>query len=885
MPEQLRRYLSAVITLTVILVCFAPTPAVAQQSEPRYSIGARFDIGARTIGGTVRVELTNTSTAAITSIPVVLYPNFYAHPDKKHLNELNWPWVYIGSFNPGRMRLRAARIEGQAVEPQTDNTVGVPADTLARLSLPSALQPGEKITLELEFDVLVPKKFGDFGFYRQTLTANGGWYPYVSGLHADGSWALHAPPPRARFDVDLELTEARDTFLNNRYFPQTDRLSVRGVQGQFLTLVSTPRYHLVERQANGGVVRFYEFKPGRYAEASVAETLRDFIDQAEAAVDVRPASGEAIIVETYMRRNVARPGEGIILLSDEGFKAVKNFGFRDLNRLALVRAYAYQRVRDRVYEKEALEDVNWVAESLAWSITEGYRRTGFRDVADLVATASRFGMFRPFNRMAIAPTIPFTSAYNRNVATEDPFRESLFFFNNELPAGRLIYLKLKDEVEEETAERILGNYLAADRPFRQVASEVSGEQLDWFFDQWLQAFPDSIQYRLVEVDRNQPAGGRNRTTIELERLSSRPIIERVPIALDLENGEQQTIWWDGRQDRGSLTADTDQRVKRVVIDPFGETFDNVQVDNRSPKPWEMIIDRGEVFVNTAGIGAASRFRFRPKDDFSDEVFVQPFFSPGQVGISGGYFHNFGRSRDPWFFRKTQQINFLYGLSNLRSGFADEKSGEEDGDGQIGFVQVQYSFDDQVFEEDPQARKGFKVNLQVARTELGGDFNFYKTWAIGSVVRSITPNHKVAFQAVLGHGDGFRSQDRIPAQAMFDAVAFNRGLSFGDAIGRNIGNLRGEWRFDLFKDIDKAMPLMWFRRIQVNIGMDASWVSDHFDELFTLDDTRLALVMGMRMHYDFFGIRPSDLTFDFGREVGHGNRSKSYIINLGILQTF
>lgn len=878
-----RTFKAALATIPVLIgLGFAPSAFGAQETASRYDIQATFDAAARTIEGTVQVTLTNTSTEPISSLAVVLYPNYYAQPDSEHLNDMNWLWVYPGSFSAGRMRLTSASVDGRSLEPvlEADDRPG----TVARLTLARPLAPSATLTLELGFDVLVPEKYGSFGVYRRTLTANGGWYPYLPGLRADGSWALDAPPPRATFDVDLTLTEPRDTFLNGQYFEQTNHATLRDESATLVSLVSAPRYHLVEHRGDDVVVRFYEFKEGRYAEGDIPATLADFIERATGSIELAPSSREVTIVETYMRRNVARPGEGMILLSDEAFKALKNFGLRDLNRLALVRAYAYQLVRDHVYETENLEDVHWVAQALAWGITETYRKSGFLEVADIRETASRFGMFRPFNQMADAPTVPFTATYVRNVTTDDPLRESVYTFRNELPIGRLIYLKLKNEIGEDNADRVLRDYPTDGRVFRELASDVADENLGWFFDQWLQAFPDSIQYRLVDVSTHTD-DGKTTTDIEIERLSSRPIVERVPVALTLADGEEQLVWWDGREDRGTLRVETESTVQLVEVDPNHETFDNVQADNRSPRPWEMVIDRGEVFVNTGGLGAAMRFRFRRKDTHRHEVYLQPFFSPAQVGISGGYFYNFGRQRPPWFFRRTQQINFMYAFADLRSGFAEPESGQIDGIGQLSFVQAQYSYDDQVFDEDPMSRKTLKANVQIASDDLGGDFNFYKVWTQASMVRAINPHHKMAVQGVIGHSDAFGSSERIPAQAMFDGVVWNRGLSFGDALGRNISNVRAEWRFDPFKDIDVLMPFMWARRIQMNLGMDATWVSEDFGDLFTLDDTRLAVVMGMRLHYDFFGFRPSDLTVDFGKEIGHGDRSSGFVINLGILQSF
>src|SRR5207245_11382870 len=98
-------------------------------------------------------------------------------------------------------------------------------------------------------------------------------------------------------------------------------------------------------------------------------------------------------------------------------------------------------------------------------------------------------------------------AYNRMVYTK----------------GMLVYRELRYVVGEDTMRRILRAYYERWRlrhvdedSFREMAEEVSGQDLKWLFGQWLHATV-LIDYRLRRVERHRLPGGRGRTAGTIER--------------------------------------------------------------------------------------------------------------------------------------------------------------------------------------------------------------------------------------------------------------------------------------------------------------------------------------------------------------------------------
>ncbi|HET7380813.1 MAG TPA: M1 family metallopeptidase, partial [Gaiellales bacterium] len=89
--------------------------------------------------------------------------------------------------------------------------------------------------------------------------------------------------------------------------------------------------------------------------------------------------------------------------------------------------------------------------------------------------------------------------------------------------GQLFFEELRYVVGDETVRRILRAYFARwnlkhvdEDAFREVAEEVSGQDLKWLFGEWLHGTP-LFDYRLRKVERRHLADGRWRTVVTIER--------------------------------------------------------------------------------------------------------------------------------------------------------------------------------------------------------------------------------------------------------------------------------------------------------------------------------------------------------------------------------
>lgn len=135
----------------------------------------------------------------------------------------------------------------------------------------------------------------------------------------------------------------------------------------------------------------------------------------------------------------------------------------------------------------------------------------------------------------------------------------------------------------------------------RVAEQVSGLQLDWLFEQWLN--DDAVLDYAVEALASEAQGGAFRTTITLEREGR--MVMPVDLRLTLADGTTQWVnvplsimeghkpvpagWivaepWFWTEEEHTVEVTLPQRVVRVEIDPLGRTPEQNRLNNTTGFP-------------------------------------------------------------------------------------------------------------------------------------------------------------------------------------------------------------------------------------------------------------------------------------------------------------
>lgn len=182
--------------------------------------------------------------------------------------------------------------------------------------------------------------------------------------------------------------------------------------------------------------------------------------------------------------------------------------------------------------------------------------------------------------------------------------------------------------------------------FKRVCEEVSGQDLGWFFEQWLRATP-KVDYELADVDRE------NRGDVWV---TSAHVVRRedgimpVEVQLTAEDGSVLRKRWDGVERTGTVSFETTSKPGHVVLDPDDQILDQKPSNNRH---------FGLRFVyEYPGADHSARKNYtitwRPGGWYND---IDKFRPGGRLRASNGVYHN--AEVAVWYGTESQTLDFKF----------------------------------------------------------------------------------------------------------------------------------------------------------------------------------------------------------------------------------
>ncbi len=212
-PALARRWARACTLLAgALLAAFQARAQPASLERPApiasYSLQARLDAERHEIHGRGEIAWLNASAQPVSELYLHLYLNAFEGPRTLlHRSPLRKPRGGKAPQRWGSIRLErlVARELGEqdllpALAPHSPDD---PEDrTDLRVALPAAIEPGQRLTLMVEWVSVLPEVQVRTGFSRDFHFA-GQWFPKLARLEPDGSWAHFPFDPLAEFYADF----------------------------------------------------------------------------------------------------------------------------------------------------------------------------------------------------------------------------------------------------------------------------------------------------------------------------------------------------------------------------------------------------------------------------------------------------------------------------------------------------------------------------------------------------------------------------------------------------------------------------------------------------------------------------------------------------------
>ncbi len=860
----------------VAVVC----AAAVVRAEVAYDLHVRVDAEARRLDGHARIVVPNDTAAPLAELWLWRFPERFATRSPA-LNDYNFYWVYPYRFNPGHMRTGAVLVDGRAASVEVRDHPEAGRGTLLHVALDPPLAPGASATVDVDFSVEVPTRYGPFGCVHGNCTLTG-FYPMV----APPGFGIDAMPGRGRYQLSIAVHDVSDVVVNGELRPleRGRRLDFDvGVAPGLTLMVGRPRLRQYERQVRG--VRIVYLSPTGRGLQSPPEHVLPYqpanrvdraLDAASEAVELLgelgvqiPPGAEVRIVGGALRIQLAQALPGVIFISDHLFDIFPLQRFLKFHEFELARAVYEQWLMRRTLAVERPDDFGWAPSVGASYLVDLYTLRSYRK-AEFAREILAWASFIPaIDRVMYAPQVPFASSYFYTLEDPDPLRDNLEQFNNRRPTGKTVYTKLRDLLGTAAVDVLVRAQLGG-TPLRPEAERLRGASLDWFWKQWLGPYP-KVDYRFAEVRSERIDKHHWRHIARVYKRGDNPPVEPVEVRATDAKGNAVTQTWDGNGREHTYVFEMAAPLSVIEIDPRGRLVedlpgsnDDLKFDDRRPPRWKFIYNNfgGLVyFFPTLGIDLSLDFSLARILDLHHGLrFVVYRSQSTQVGVTSSYSYGFGRKITAA--RLSSALGISIGAARIDPSFG-QAVGAGNNPGTLLTASVSWGYDNRLFVWEPMKALSLGAGLAVDETVLDNG-SLLSQGVASAGWESIVPladGHGLAMSlgAAITFGDLKIARQMLSG----GGVSGLRGYSVEQLLGRWRAIARAEWRHVFTHELDvNLLHSLYLRGIAGAVFVDAGVVSPC--ETFAPNTNSVAADVGytVRIFGDWFGVSQTTMNFDF-----------------------
>lgn len=890
------RAISFVVALLLSLALCGAVRAEVPRVRLQLEVSSNFEV----VSGSIHTEVHNVTSDPIEEVHLWLPFNRLAQRPAG-MDQRNAHWIYPRAFAPGsidvtRLIWDGSETPAESMEFRTYDRPGLGDDQriLATVALSTPLSPGGRATLEIHFQTTVPRRFGRLGRARRVLTLAGGFYPQIADLTPSG-WRLDDPLLDQEWEVELDTPGRVHVVMNEHHVvsPDDGILRLQLQRAPYVALVISRQMHRSRLQVGDVTVEYLSLRP-RYRPPQQERGLRDPLLPA----DVGDATawdwqGRALAtargtLRTLQRNGISRPPGTVIrfievpmrlelvspipqgtLVSDRTYRITPLEQFYRFHDLQIARAVGWQ-VLEEAVQREPVADRAWGRDLLASAVADSFAVSQYGGRGPGLRRLLRIGAFIPeIDQILYSPLIEFRHLFLRPFIDEDPVRDEPWRMASTWPRGAVLHDKLVDLLSADAVQELLGRYWSSETALRELVEDSADEPMDWFFAQWLGTYP-TVNYRLGETTSEPRGHGQYRHHVEIERQGD-SIREPVEVRLYYADGEHEDVTWDGRGDRGTITAESSVRLTRVEIDPRRRlledsdlAYQNARFDNISPPRWRIPVLNGLILSLNATEGnwyALVDFSLRRQFDARQAVRLRLEYDPR--GLSGELFYRYGFG--PLLHLDSASWVVSTGVSVLRTLGDFAGAGV---DATAFGANVSLYHDTRWYRYDPMEGWGFRLTLFGSGSVTDDSVWGWTFGSSGRVAGHLTPRVGHTFTGYLGAG--IVVGDPLPQQLLSISDRFMlRAFEIDETIGRARIYAGIEYRWTMVHNLDiNLLHLAWLRSISLVLFAAGGTASqqDGLDGLFSRDRMFTEVGAGLRALLDIAGVQPYVIAVDVGYPI-------------------
>jgi len=617
---------SKLIWLAILGLILSPLIARSEedywQQSVNYTITVTLDTKKHLLTGEEVILYKNNSPDTLRKIYFHLYPNAYKDNNTIYMKEAR-KFYFSKGIRPeegGYIDITSFKVD--IGSERTSNIPFIVDETILEAKLPQPLPPGREIKIKLSFIEKIRRHRGRAG-YRGNQYDFGQWYPKVCVYDQEG-WDLEQfhlwgefYGEFGTFDVTITVpyeyiigatgvvtqgdpgweevkvdTSLSDEEWNKKYREIKKAIKEKAKQLKTRTVTfHAERVHdfawsacsdfLYERGEYEGTpihVLYRAHNKKRWSKI-VAERGRRTLEWLSAKFGRYPYP-QLTIINGLMRGGMEYPM--LVMNSSESESLI-------LHEVGHI--YFYGILANNEH-KEAWLDEGGTEFQTHWYLETHYGKLGYNREERLRRAPWFVKKFYPLNSRRQSrenyTILYMTSGFDEPISKPaHEFRDISSYYVNAYFKGAFFFDMLRYIVGDQTWERICRTYFdrwrfkhVNEARFKAVCEEVSGMELDWFFDQWLHNTV-LIDYALGRVKKKRLPDGSYKTTVEVLR-KERGIMP-VEILVETDQGENVIKRWDGREKRGTLEFITRGKPEVVRVDPNNRILDKNLLNNGVPR--------------------------------------------------------------------------------------------------------------------------------------------------------------------------------------------------------------------------------------------------------------------------------------------------------------
>ncbi len=486
--------------------------------------------------------------------------------------------------------------------------------TVISVMLPEPVLPKEKISLEIEFTAKLPKVFSRSG-YAGNFYMVAQWFPKI-GVWQNGEWNCHQYHSTSEFFADFGVYEVEIT-VPAEYVVGATGKQILSVDNPDSTKTYTYYQEDVHDFAWTACPDFVEFREPYFLQNPTVETEiillvhRSHLNQKSRYLDSLKQG-----IEFFSRNYGPYPYPTITLVDPP----INGLGAGGMEYPTLFTSMAVSFIPKGVLMPE-LVTIHEFGHGYWYGIVgsnefeEAWLDEGVNTYSELKAMQKYYGKdtsFMNFGPIKIG-NLTYSRAQIIGSSRLDPivknsweyYSSGSYGMNSYARAG-VTLLTLENYLGEEVMAEIMKTYYErwkfrhpTTNDFTAVAEEVSGLDLDWFFDQFLHS-PDRLDYAIGTIKSYEvlePGGifngelripeekkGKNQDQVyknEVTVVRKGELVFPQEILIVFDDGEEIKEKWDGRERWKRFVYFKTSKLKSAQVDPENKILLDINFLNNS----------------------------------------------------------------------------------------------------------------------------------------------------------------------------------------------------------------------------------------------------------------------------------------------------------------